>query len=294
MLDWSQKQEVKLAQLSKEQRERRLTLDALISWLNTTEVILRSERMSSQPTISTGPVSIEATSELSSGSSSRFDTGSIGFEIDTTQVERLLTEVSQVESEIEKRKGQYDDVLKHARKAEVVKKRPTTLKGKISGSSSAEQTSVYSSKRVNEMCEKWDRVIRIIRTRRAALEDRLVHLEVVASIVDANCDGWIDLKKFNTALRSATIPKPQQLDLSKLEGSAIEHEAKHQASLCTCHNTYRISKINGNMYRFGDSQKLRLVRILRSNVMVRVGGGWTPLTEFLVKNDPCRGMFTAN
>lgn len=25
--------------------------------------------------------------------------------------------------------------------------------------------------------------------------------------------------------------------------------------------------------------------------MVRVGGGWVALDEFLVKNDPCRGMF---
>lgn len=44
--------------------------------------------------------------------------------------------------------------------------------------------------------------------------------------------------------------------------------------------------------QFGDSQKLRLVRILRSTVMVRVGGGWVALDEFLVKNDPCRGMYT--
>lgn len=25
--------------------------------------------------------------------------------------------------------------------------------------------------------------------------------------------------------------------------------------------------------------------------MVRVGGGWVALDEFLVKNDPCRGMY---
>lgn len=43
--------------------------------------------------------------------------------------------------------------------------------------------------------------------------------------------------------------------------------------------------------QFGESQKLRLVRILRSTVMVRVGGGWVALDEFLVKNDPCRGKF---
>ncbi|PWA32023.1 hypothetical protein CCH79_00017391 [Gambusia affinis] len=45
---------------------------------------------------------------------------------------------------------------------------------------------------------------------------------------------------------------------------------------------------------FGDSQQLRLVRILRSTVMVRVGGGWMALDEFLVKNDPCRGEFCSN
>ncbi len=43
------------------------------------------------------------------------------------------------------------------------------------------------------------------------------------------------------------------------------------------------------LLQFGESQKLRLVRILRSTVMVRVGGGWMALDEFLVKNDPCRG-----
>lgn len=40
--------------------------------------------------------------------------------------------------------------------------------------------------------------------------------------------------------------------------------------------------------QFGESQKLRLVRILRSTVMVRVGGGWVSLNEFLHKHDPCR------
>lgn len=41
--------------------------------------------------------------------------------------------------------------------------------------------------------------------------------------------------------------------------------------------------------QFGESHKMRLVRILRSDIMVRVGGGWISLNEFLLKNDPCRG-----
>lgn len=43
------------------------------------------------------------------------------------------------------------------------------------------------------------------------------------------------------------------------------------------------------LVQFGECQQLRMVRILRSTLMVRVGGGWTALDEFLVKNDPCRG-----
>jgi len=49
------------------------------------------------------------------------------------------------------------------------------------------------------------------------------------------------------------------------------------------------SRVRCVVCQFGESQKLRLVRILRSTVMVRVGGGWVALDEFLVKNDPCRG-----
>merc|ERR1712048_1168870 len=51
---------------------------------------------------------------------------------------------------------------------------------------------------------------------------------------------------------------------------------------------FKVFQVGEGKYRFGDSQKLRLVRILRSTVMVRVGGGWCALDEFLVKNDPCR------
>ena len=31
------------------------------------------------------------------------------------------------------------------------------------------------------------------------------------------------------------------------------------------------------------------MRVLRSVVMVRVGGGWATLEEFLIRHDPCRG-----
>lgn len=45
------------------------------------------------------------------------------------------------------------------------------------------------------------------------------------------------------------------------------------------------------MLQFGETEKIRLVRFLNSCVMVRVGGGWVTLEEFLEQNDPCRGKW---
>ena len=41
--------------------------------------------------------------------------------------------------------------------------------------------------------------------------------------------------------------------------------------------------------KFGESHLKRLVRILQTEVMVRVGGGWEDLESFVRKHDPCRG-----
>lgn len=41
-------------------------------------------------------------------------------------------------------------------------------------------------------------------------------------------------------------------------------------------------------YRIGDTKVTIYVRVLRSHVMVRVGGGWDTLSHYLEKHDPCR------
>ncbi|KAI8432888.1 LOW QUALITY PROTEIN: hypothetical protein MSG28_013814 [Choristoneura fumiferana] len=67
------------------------------------------------------------------------------------------------------------------------------------------------------------------------------------------------------------------------DADKIHDEVKRLVMLCTCRQKFRVFQVGEGKYR-----KLRLVRILRSTVMVRVGGGWVALDEFLVKNDPCR------
>ena len=47
-------------------------------------------------------------------------------------------------------------------------------------------------------------------------------------------------------------------------------------------------------YAFGESAIKRMVRILHSTVMVRVGGGWEELASFLGKHDPCRARGRTN
>ncbi|KAA0191406.1 hypothetical protein HAZT_HAZT007391 [Hyalella azteca] len=110
-----------------------------------------------------------------------------------------------------------------------------------------------------------------------------VEMEAVADIFDRNRDGLIDYQEFIAALRPDWEKKGPLTDSER-----IDDEVQRQVNACTCRQKFIVHQVGEGKYRFGDSQKLRLVRILRSTVMVRVGGGWVGLDEFLVKNDPCR------
>ncbi|KAJ7985114.1 hypothetical protein DPEC_G00348720 [Dallia pectoralis] len=110
-----------------------------------------------------------------------------------------------------------------------------------------------------------------------------LEMNAVANIFDMNGDGYIDYYEFVSALHPSRDPYHRTLDADQ-----INEEVSRQVSQCNCPKRFQVEQISANRYRFGDSQQLRMVRILRSTLMVRVGGGWTALDEFLVKNDPCR------
>jgi len=99
----------------------------------------------------------------------------------------------------------------------------------------------------------------------------------------------IDWREFIAALRPDWQDRGPLTDMER-----IDDEINRQVALCTCRQKFKVFQVGEGKYRFGDSQKLRLVRILRSTVMVRVGGGWCALDEFLVKNDPCRAKGRTN
>ncbi|KAL9876546.1 dystonin-like protein short stop isoform 18-T20 [Glossina fuscipes fuscipes] len=110
-----------------------------------------------------------------------------------------------------------------------------------------------------------------------------MEMGAVADLFDRNGEGLIDWQEFIAALRPDWQERKPVTDSDK-----IHDEVKRLVMLCTCRQKFRVFQVGEGKYRFGDSQKLRLVRILRSTVMVRVGGGWVALDEFLQKNDPCR------
>ncbi|XP_025031772.1 microtubule-actin cross-linking factor 1 [Python bivittatus] len=111
----------------------------------------------------------------------------------------------------------------------------------------------------------------------------LPEMKAVAKIFDTNRDGFIDYYEFISALHPTRDILRQAANVDQ-----IQEEVNRQVAQCNCAKRFQVEQISATRFRFGESEQLRMVRILRSTLMVRVGGGWTALDEFLVKNDPCR------
>ncbi|KAK0133669.1 Dystonin [Merluccius polli] len=161
-----------------------------------------------------------------------------------------------------------------------------------------------------------------------------LEMSAVADIFDRDGDGFIDYYEFVAALHPNKDAYKPLTDADKIEDEVTRQVAKckcpkrfqveqigankyrfylgNQFGLVHClHDSVIGDETIANRESqnlsphlhvavlescilFGDSQQLRLVRILRSTVMVRVGGGWMALDEFLVKNDPCRAKGRTN
>jgi len=74
----------------------------------------------------------------------------------------------------------------------------------------------------------------------------------------------------------------------KTDPEKIEKKIRSEAKQCTCHIPFQITRVGEGKYTFGTSKIVRLVRVHGSSIVVRVGGGWEYLYDFLFKADPCR------
>ncbi|KPJ14036.1 Microtubule-actin cross-linking factor 1 [Papilio machaon] len=120
-----------------------------------------------------------------------------------------------------------------------------------------------------------------------------LEMGAVADLFDRNGGGLIDWEDQCKLTVKCVVTQVERRG-PPTDADKIHDEVKRLVMLCTCRQKFRVFQVGEGKYRFGDSQKLRLVRILRSTVMVRVGGGWVALDEFLVKNDPCRAKGRTN
>ncbi|VDO49507.1 unnamed protein product [Schistosoma margrebowiei] len=84
----------------------------------------------------------------------------------------------------------------------------------------------------------------------------------------------------------ALSPKKQHKPLPT--DKLIEHAIEQETSKCICQPKFQPRKIGKDRYCFGSSSRVYLVRFLNSTTIVRVGGGWMSLNEFLDSRDPCR------
>uniref|UniRef100_A0A5K4EN39 Growth arrest-specific 2-related n=1 Tax=Schistosoma mansoni TaxID=6183 RepID=A0A5K4EN39_SCHMA len=66
----------------------------------------------------------------------------------------------------------------------------------------------------------------------------------------------------------------------------VQQQVNKKLAQCTCCNKLHMQRLEEGRYRLGS--RIYYLRRFRNHVMVRVGGGWLTLDEFLHRHDPCR------
>jgi len=81
---------------------------------------------------------------------------------------------------------------------------------------------------------------------------------------------------------------------SRSDVEKIDRHIKDEYQQCTCCTKFAIEKVEDGRYTFGSTKTIRLLRIHGNSIVVRVGGGWEYLYNFLHKVDPCRAQQLAD
>jgi len=82
-------------------------------------------------------------------------------------------------------------------------------------------------------------------------------------------------------------PEQQQQKVAA-DFKSLDEMVQYYLGQCSCPTMFTLRKVGDGKYQIGNSKALIYMRILRNHVMVRVGGGWDTLENYLNKHDPCR------
>ncbi|XP_046979683.1 GAS2-like protein pickled eggs [Schistocerca americana] len=115
--------------------------------------------------------------------------------------------------------------------------------------------------------------------REMAAEQRA--LQRASSVATESADSDDDDDDFDAPV--GPVPQIVTNDLKSLD-----EMVRDLVERCSCPVQFPMIRVSEGKYRIGDTKVLIFVRVLRSHVMVRVGGGWDTLSHYLDKHDPCR------
>ncbi|XP_075754035.1 GAS2-like protein 1 isoform X2 [Pelodiscus sinensis] len=113
--------------------------------------------------------------------------------------------------------------------------------------------------------------------------------EIEEEMWDQRACGGLETQQGSQALgRAAPVCPSRAQRRSLCDLRNLDELVREVLGCCTCPSQFPMIKISEGKYKVGDSNALIFVRVLRSHVMVRVGGGWDTLEHYLDKHDPCR------
>lgn len=88
---------------------------------------------------------------------------------------------------------------------------------------------------------------------------------------------------------SSTPTRPvRSKPVIEVDMMSLDEMVRKILNRCTCEFQYPMIRVSEGKYRIGESLTFIFVRILRNHVMVRIGGGWDTLENYLNRHDPCR------
>ncbi|XP_027596738.1 GAS2-like protein 1 isoform X2 [Pipra filicauda] len=111
--------------------------------------------------------------------------------------------------------------------------------------------------------------------------------EIEEEMRDQMGDGALGTRRESRDLQAGAFPgRARPITLCDLKN--LDELVREILGCCSCPSQFPMVKVSEGKYKVGDSNTLIFVRVLRSHVMVRVGGGWDTLEHYLDKHDPCR------
>eukprot|EP00112_Aurelia_sp_Birch-Aquarium-sp1_P012350 Seg2598.4 transcript_id=Seg2598.4/GoldUCD/mRNA.D3Y31 product="Microtubule-actin cross-linking factor 1" protein_id=Seg2598.4/GoldUCD/D3Y31 len=124
-----------------------------------------------------------------------------------------------------------------------------------------------------------------------SLDFAMQPFEGLRADMERTAKRWDNLStKLEKCLERLEVLEEQGLDHRNQRNKflRIDRQIRRESRNCSCKKHFQIIRIAKGKYIFGDTKLIRLVRIHGASVVVRVGGGWEFLYEFLMRCDPCR------